>query len=124
MDSKQKILYKKLQEELSAQVIKDGKLIIEDVEVILKRLIRLVQICSNPRLVDERYNQIHQILSTKKIIDKAISENSKVIVWTNFVDNVEWICNYFNNEGIVGISGNVKPNERDYLISELETMMI
>ena len=119
MDSKQKILYKKLQEELSAQVIKDGKLIIEDVEVILKRLIRLVQICSNPRLVDERYNQdTPKFLSTKKIIDKAISENSKVIVWTNFVDNVEWICNYFNNEGIVGISGNVKPNERDYLISE------
>ena len=111
--------YKKLQEELSAQVIKDGKLVIEDVEVILKRLIRLVQICSNPRLVDERYDQeTPKFLSTKKIIDKAISENSKVIVWTNFVDNVEWICNYFNNEGIVGISGNVKPNERDYLISE------
>ena len=119
MDSKQKLLYKKLQEELSAQVIKDGKLIIEDVEVILKRLIRLVQICSNPRLVDERYDlDTPKLLIAKKIIDKASSENSKVIVWTNFVDNVDWICNYFNNEGIVGISGNVKPKERDYLISE------
>lgn len=119
MDSKQKILYKKLQEELSAQVIKDGKLIIEDVEVILKRLIRLVQICSNPRLVDERYDQdTPKLFSTKKIVDKAVSENSKVIIWTNFVDNVEWICNYFNNKDIVGISGNVKPKERDYLISE------
>ena len=78
-----------------------------------------MQICSNPRLVDERYNQdTPKFLSTKIIIDKAISENSKVIVWTNFVDNVEWICDYFNNKGIVGISGNVKPNERDYLISE------
>lgn len=119
MDPKQKILYKKLQEELSAQVIKDGKLVIEDVEVILKRLIRLVQICSNPRLVDERYDQeTPKFLSTKKITDKAILENCKVIVWTNFVENVEWICNYFNNKGIVGISGIVKPKDRDYLISE------
>ena len=119
MDSKQKTLYKKLQKELSAQVIKDGKLVIEDVEVILKRLIRLVQICSNPRLVDERYDQeTPKFLSTKKITDKAILENCKVIVWTNFVENVEWICNYFNNKGIVGISGIVKPKDRDYLISE------
>ena len=47
MEDKQRILYQKLQKELSAIVMKDEKLIIEDVEVILKRLIRLVQICSN-----------------------------------------------------------------------------
>ena len=32
------------------------KIIVEDVEVILKRLQRLVQISSNPKLVDENYH--------------------------------------------------------------------
>jgi len=119
MEGKQRILYQKLQKELSAIVMKDEKLIIEDVEVILKRLIRLVQICSNPRLVDESYEgTTPKLITTKSIVDKAISENSKAIIWTNFVENVEWICSYFNNQNIVGISGNVRPEQRDYLISE------
>lgn len=121
MDAQQRVLYTKLQEELSAQVLQDGKLITEDVEVILKRLIRLVQICSNPKLVDERYTKVTSKLECcKKIVEKARSENSKVIIWTNFVDNVEWICDYFNNKNIVGISGKVKPKERDNLLAEFK----
>ena len=71
------------------------------------------------RLVDESYEgTTPKLITTKSIVDKAISENSKVIIWTNFVENVEWICSYFNNQNIVGISGNVRPEQRDYLISE------
>ncbi len=121
MESKQKILYKKLQKELSAQVIKDGKLITEDVEVILKRLIRLVQIASNPKLVDERYDEVTpKLIATQEIVKKAFAENSKVIIWTNFIENVDWICNFFGNKGIVGISGNVIPQDRNHLISEFK----
>lgn len=118
MEPKQKVLYKKLQDELSAQVLKEGKLVTEDVEVILKRLIRLVQVASNPKLVDESYSGIPpKLISAKKIIDKATEKNSKVIVWTNFVENVEDICNFFNHKNIVGISGKVDPALRDTLIS-------
>lgn len=117
MESKQKILYQKFQDELSAQVLKDGKQVTEDVEVILKRLIRLVQVASHPKLVDESYCETSpKLIATEKIITKAISENSKVIVWTNFVENVDTICNFFNKKGIVGISGKIKPNKRDALI--------
>ena len=35
------------------EVLKNGKIVTEDVEVILKRLLRLVQISSNPVLIDE-----------------------------------------------------------------------
>jgi SNF2 family DNA or RNA helicase len=122
MESRQRVLYKKLQEELSAQVIKDGKLIVEDVEVILKRLIRLVQICSNPSLVDERYNaESPKLQLTKTIVEKAISEKSKVIIWTNFKDNIDHISDFFQNKNIVGISGNIKPDERDRRISEFRS---
>ena len=99
MDSKQKILYEKIQIELSAEVLKDGKLIIEDVEVILKRLQRLVQISSNPRLVDESYN-LHapKTKKTEEIINKALTE-------------------YFSDKGAVGIHGKIDAKKRDSIIS-------
>ena len=49
-----------MQIELSAEVLRDNKLIIDDVEVILKRLGRLLQISSNAALVDEKYSYYHQ----------------------------------------------------------------
>ena len=111
-------MYKKLQDELSAQVLKEGKIVTEEVEVILKRLIRLVQVASNPVLVDESYSEIPpKLIVTKEIISKAIAQNSKVIVWTNFVENIEDICNFFDHKNIVGISGKVDAAVRDNLIS-------
>ena len=58
MDSRQEILYQDMQFELSAEILKDGKLVEENVEVILKRLLRLNQVSSNPGIIDESYNLI------------------------------------------------------------------
>ncbi len=119
MDVVQESLYKKMQEELSATVLKDGKLVEENVEAILKRLIRLVQISSNPRLVDESYlTEPPKLIASKKIVDKAVDNDSKVIIWTNFVDNVDQICNFFGYCGAVGIHGGVDPSERNKLINK------
>jgi SNF2 family DNA or RNA helicase len=118
MDSQQMLLYKKMQIELSAEVLKDGRVISEDVEVILKRLIRLVQVSSNPSLVDERYKNIPpKLIETEKIIKKAFNEKSKVIIWTNFVDNAKYLINYFNSHSFVGIHGDIKTDERNKIIS-------
>lgn len=119
MEKTQRNLYQKLQKELSAQVIKNNKIIVDDVEVILKRLIRLVQVCSNPKLVDESYDAINPKLEhTKQIFKEARDDDSKIIIWTNFKDNVELICKYFDDEGVVGISGKIDQKVRDNRISK------
>lgn len=121
MDAKQKTLYEKMQIELSAEVLKDGKEVIENVEVILKRLLRLVQISSNPRLVDEKYLlEPPKLKRTEQIIDKAFSEGSKLIIWTNYVDNVEYIKNAFSHKGAVGIHGNISTSNRNDIISNFK----
>ena len=118
MDSKQQILYEKIQIELSAEVLRDGKLIVEDVEVILKRLLRLVQISSNPKLVDENYNlEPPKIKKTEEIINKALSENSKLLIWTNFVKNVDYLQEHFKSKGALGIHGGIDTSDRNKMIS-------
>ena len=116
MDGHQEILYRDMQVELSAEILKDGKLIEENVEVILKRLLRLNQVSSNPRIIDESYNLIPpKLKETIKIIDKAKQENSKVIVWTNFVKNVDFITKNIGSNA-VGIHGKKDIDERNRLI--------
>tara|TARA_B100002051_G_C16740207_1_gene643798 strand:- start:2548 stop:4014 length:1467 start_codon:yes stop_codon:yes gene_type:complete len=118
MDSKQQILYEKMQIELSAEVLREGKLIVEDVEVILKRLLRLVQISSNPILVDENYDlEAPKIKKTEEIINKALSENSKLLIWTNFVKNVDYLQEYFKSKGALGIHGGIDTSDRNKMIS-------
>ena len=119
MDNKQKILYEKIQIELSAEVLREGELIVEDVEVILKRLLRLVQISSNPKLVDENYKlDAPKTKKTEEIINKALLEDSKLLIWTNFVKNVDYLSEYFSSKGAVGIHGNIDTLERNNIISK------
>tara|TARA_B100000242_G_scaffold294119_1_gene274922 strand:+ start:2160 stop:3623 length:1464 start_codon:yes stop_codon:yes gene_type:complete len=122
LETKQQILYSKLQRELYASVIQDGKLVEEDVEVILKRLLRLVQIASNPFLVDESYSgSASKLEPLRKIVSKVRSEKSKIIIWTNFIGNVDWLCEQLNLRGCVGIHGGVDVKQRDKLISKFRT---
>lgn len=122
MDSKQKLLYKKMQEDLSADVFKDGKLISDNVEAILKRLMRLVQISSNPALVDENYlDTPSKLKASEKIVTDAINNDSKVIIWTNFIQNVERIRKYFTNYGALGIHGDIGVEDRNISIKQFRT---
>ena len=48
-------LYRQIRESLRAIIIKDGQLVADESDVILKRLLRLVQVTSNPNLIDASY---------------------------------------------------------------------
>ncbi len=120
MDGRQEILYQDMQVELSAEILKDGKLVEENVEVILKRLLRLNQVSSNPGIIDESYSLIPpKLKETIKIIDKAQKENSKVIVWTNFIKNVDFITQNIGSNA-VGIHGEKSLEERNNLINNFQ----
>ena len=56
MESSQAVLYDKYRRDLAAEVLVDGLKTMDDAEEILKRLLRLVQVASNPSLVDHSYD--------------------------------------------------------------------
>ena len=111
-------LYKQIKEEERALVIRNG-LPSEDIsEEILKRLLRLLQVASNPKLVDSNYSQRpgkFEYLS--ELIAQIISQGEKVIVWTSFTANVDWLKSEFLKYNACKVHGKITIENRNKAIN-------
>lgn len=93
MEEKQKVLYDAIKTELAALVHANGELVLDDAESALKRLLRLVQVASNPILVDEDYDAMPgKLAKLLELVECAVAAGSKIIVWTSFVENADWLA--------------------------------
>jgi SNF2 family DNA or RNA helicase len=106
LETAQLTLYERFRTELGAEVLRDGKLVTDDAEEILKRLLRLVQVASNPLLVDESYkSEPGKLPAARHLVDCALADGSKVILWTNFIANADWLRRQFRDCGSVVVHG-------------------
>ena len=107
-------LYRSIQEEMKAYVIKEGVPKEDKSEDILKRILRLIQTASNPYLVDESYKcKPGKYETLLNIIFPIVHKNEKCIIWTNFIDNVEWLAKELSQFGTVKIHGRMNINDRN-----------
>ncbi|MCY4260954.1 MAG: DEAD/DEAH box helicase [Rhodobacteraceae bacterium] len=96
LEPRQAELYAEFRNELAAIIVKKGKPILDDAEVILKRLLRLVQIAAHPALVDHSYSGTPgKIPALDSLVHEAIDAREKIIVWTSFADNAERLREHF-----------------------------
>jgi SNF2 family DNA or RNA helicase len=110
----QKLLYDKIRNDLQVEVKKKGNLIIDDSTALVKRLLRLVQVASNPGLVDESYNEVSvKELALEKLIRHIVTKDEKCIVWSNFIENINKFQNRYTEYGAVKIHGGMKIVERN-----------
>lgn len=113
-NNEQEALYDQICEELRVEVEKDGQIVEDDSTAIVKRLLRLVQVASNPRLVDDSYrgeSAKEKVLNN--LIEKIITNGEKCIVWTNFIENVEEFTRAYSEYGAVKIHGGMKIADRN-----------
>lgn len=107
-------LYVRIRDELRAIVVRDGRLVDDDSEAILKRLLRLVQVASNPRLIDSSYNQVPGKLDPlRNLVGSIHDSNEKVIVWSSFTDNVDWLARELSEFGPRRIHGKMAMDDRN-----------
>ena len=86
-------LYRQVRESLRAIIFQDGQLVADESDVVLKRLLRLVQVTSNPNLIDASYQVEPGKLETLlELVSSIVRDGEKCIVWTSFVENVEWLA--------------------------------
>jgi SNF2 family DNA or RNA helicase len=94
----------------------------DDADEMLKRLLRLVQVASNPALVDHSYHETPAKLPLlQKLIDAAVEQNEKVIAWSTFTDNVDWLTQELTPFGSVRVHGKLSISVRDKALEKFKT---
>lgn len=120
--SEQEYLYDKVCEELAIEVMKDGEYIIDDSSAIVKRLLRLVQVASNPRLVDESYEGASaKETLLDKLINDIVAAGEKCIVWSNFIDNINYFAEKYEKIGTAKIHGKMNIIDRNRSVDFFRT---
>lgn len=117
-ESQQAELYERFRKEMRSEVFRDGEFVEDNAEDLLKRLLRLVQVASNPRLVDDAYDGVPgKFPQLRSLVESAIATGSKIIVWTSFVDNADWLCNELAEFGAVRVHGEIPIADRTKFIT-------
>ena len=108
--------YATYRDELAYEYEVEGVTETDSVENILKRLLRLVQCASNPALIDEHYDREPGKYALLLDMCRELTIKSKLIVWTGFVDNVDWLADRLAEFDTVRIHGSLPIRERNRAI--------
>lgn len=112
-------LYRQVKEEMRAVVVREGIPTEDDAEPVLKRLLRLVQIASNPILVDESYHSTPGKLEILEDIVSSVYRNGeKCIIWSSFTQNVDWLTTRLSRFGSCKVHGRYDIERRDKAIDQ------
>jgi len=84
--------YTAYRDTLAYEYAAEGTLQVDDAEGILKRLLRLVQCAAHPGLVDGGFEPMPGKFPLLFEMCQEFTRDSKLIVWTGFVDNVTWLA--------------------------------
>jgi len=111
-------LYTQVRDDLRAIVVKDGTPTEDNSDNLLKRLLRLVQVASNPRLIDESYTaEPGKLAQLKDLVASIHDDKEKSIVWTSFTENVVWIAKELSQFGVRTVRGNMSMDARNRSIA-------
>lgn len=112
-ESEQYKMYEKIRNEMQVLIEKDNKTFVDDSSASLKRLLRLVQVTSNPKLVDDYYfGPSTKEIELDKLISSIISKGEKCIVWSSFIENIDYFHSKYRNQGSVKIHGKMNMESR------------
>lgn len=112
-EDEQRRMYEEIRQEMTTTIHRGNIAIFDESQDSLKRLLRLVQAASNPRLLDDRYDSIsgkEQMLDD--LIHEILARGEKMIVWSCFTDNIDYFCRKYKAQGSVKITGKMNVEER------------
>ena len=107
---------------MRAVVIQDGVPTEDTSDEVLKRMLRLVQVASNPRLIDTGYSadpgKLRYLLD---IVAQIRRGGEKCIVWTSFTQNVDWLAQVLQQFGACRVHGKLAMSQRDSALARFKT---
>lgn len=121
-ESAQKEIYNSIRNELRAIVVKRGVPTEDNAEPVLKRMLRLVQVASNPLLVDESYEgEPGKLPILVSLIQQQTDIGEKSIIWTSFTENADWLNRLLTNYGALKLHGKMSIADRNRSVERFLT---
>lgn len=120
-EEKQHQMYESVRNELQILVQKGDETILDESEASLKRLLRLVQIASNPRLVDDLYcvySGKEQKLDS--LIREIVARGEKAIVWSSFIENIDYFYKKYKDLNPTRIHGRMSIDDRNLSVAKFK----
>lgn len=123
LEERQRQMYDELRQRLCLDITTlAGEQIIDDSENILKRMLRLVEIASNPKLFDASYSGIPaKFKHADELIAEIVSRGEKAILWTNFVGNIRALRRRYDRYGAAMIFGEVPLDDRARIVAKFQS---
>ena len=113
-ERKQFEMYERLREEMKLVLLKDGVQLIDESEDIIKRLLRFVQITSNPKLIDDAYREVSaKEIYLDELIKKILDRGEMAIIWSIYTGNIDYFHKKYKEFGAVKITGKMNISERN-----------
>lgn len=122
LEPRQAEIYDQLRDELAAVIVRDGRPILDDAEVLLKRLLRLVQVASNPATIDQSY-RAHpgKFTPLVNLVHEAVDAGEKIVVWTSFTENADFLGLQLDEFGAVVVHGGLSMSGREEALDTFKT---
>ncbi|MBC8146916.1 MAG: DEAD/DEAH box helicase [Bacteroidetes bacterium] len=115
------MMYEKVRTEMQILLQQGDNTILDESYDAIKRLLRLVQIASNPRLIDDLYCCFSgKETKLDELIKDVINRNEKVIVWSIFTGNVDQLNKKYKHLNAVKITGKMNIEERNHSVREFK----
>lgn len=115
--------YDEIREDLLVRISSlNGEAYVKEIDSIMEEFLRAVQVASNPRLIDPTWNgEPAKFVELDAIINELVWEKGeKVIIWSNYRDNITELCERYKKFGIRPYFGDVKKEDRAKYIEEFQ----
>ena len=77
-----------------------------------------MQISSNPAMINSNYKyETIRFLETKKLVEQILSKNEKLIIWTSYKFNIDFLCNKLRKFQPVFLHGSLETSKRERMIN-------
>lgn len=122
LEARQAEIYNQFRDELTAIVVQEGCPVLDEAEGLLKRLLRLVQVASNPAMVDQSYHaRPGKLLPLENLVYKAVDAGEKIVVWTSFTENADFLGHHLDNLGVLIVHGGRSMSDREEALDSFKS---
>lgn len=121
-EEKQFEMYERLRNEMKLTLTQGDETILDESTETIKRLLRLVQITSNPKLIDDSYiGESAKEILLNQLIERIVSQDEMAIVWSIYTGNIDIFCKKYAKYGAVKITGKMAVEERNRSVAAFKS---